>query len=76
MKSSDTYTALAGPIGRAAPGRQDAWPPTAALLTLISASCARAIVLRAWKRHSDPRTFRGRRLVARTALPERRTPLR
>jgi hypothetical protein len=38
------------------PGRPDAWPPTAALLTLISASCARSIVRRTWKRQSDPRT--------------------
>jgi hypothetical protein len=55
---TDTCRALGGPICRAAPGRPEAWPPTASLLTLIPANCARAIVRRAWKRQSDPRMFR------------------
>ena len=54
----DTRSTQPSPVGSAVPGRPDAWPPAAALLTLISANCARSIVRRAWKRQSDPRTPR------------------
>lgn len=44
------WPTLARSIDVASPGRTIAWPPTATLLTLISESCARAIVSRVWMR--------------------------
>ncbi len=48
-----TWLALTRSVDIPSTVRTAAWPPAATLSTLISASCARAVVIRVWSRRGQ-----------------------